>query len=148
MERTKQLGLAIVMAGMLVGAGLFGGLYFGLRAMRSGDPAPPPAATPPPPPPPSPVNRDHAYDNALQALERSRPAMLAACVRDGTPKMVIEFALAFNRDGKEVARGISDDHNVPASTAVADCIRDRFPIALSIPPPGLSLSFNLPLSLP
>jgi hypothetical protein len=145
MQSRNGLALAVVVAGALIGGGLFGGLYFGLRGGRGVDSAP---AAPPPPPGPPPTFREHASENAQQALEKYRPAIVAACAPALQQKMVIGFSLAFNAEGKEVARGVSDDRAAPGSTAVADCIRDRFPMGLSIPPPGVPLSFNLPLTLP
>lgn len=142
MQSRMGLALAVVAAGALIGVGLFAGLYFGLRASRSADPAPVPV-----PGPPS-AARENAYANALHALEKDRPRIVAACAATVPQKMVIRFSLAFNAVGKEVARGISDDPGAPGSTAVADCIRNHFPIGLEIPAPGVTLSFNLPFSLP
>jgi hypothetical protein len=55
--------------------------------------------------------------------------------------------MTFDGQGKEIARGISEDRSAPR-VDVANCLR-QIPMALQVtPPPGISVRVNLPLEFP
>ena len=57
------------------------------------------------------------------------------------------IALSFDAAGIEVGRGISELRGRPSRADVARCLREQ-PLSLRIPPPGQPLSMTLPLAFP
>jgi hypothetical protein len=160
---------AILIAGALIA----GGLFFGLRGR---DPAPPGApavslhSSPPaelpavlapeapvlPPGPrgaPSPaLDRAAVVEAAAKALERARAAVVASCVapslakKPAPPQVKLVFSVAFDAEGKQIGRGISEDR-ATSRPEVTQCVTDKLP-ALQIPPPGAPVQVDVPWTLP
>jgi hypothetical protein len=124
---------------------------------RGGDPAareePAPAlAAPAVPPRPVAEAKLVAETTARVKLEGLRRDLLSRCwpeegLGGGRDRAQLTFSLAFDANGAEIARGISEDRTAPAG-AFARCLR-ALPIgALSIPPPGARVAVKVAMAFP
>lgn len=137
-----SLGPWIALAGLLVGAGLAVGLYFGLR--RAPAPAAPIADRKPPmdaPAPPPDLVRI-----VRSALEPLRLEWRAACWK-APPASSHMIELAFDASGQEIARSILDERG-RSRDDVTVCLREQPYKALRIAPPGTPVTLRLPLAFP
>ncbi len=164
MEKNHHLLLpaSILVAGAMIGAGLF----FGLRGRPAETtPASPTApaeespAAPTPNPPPAEIASPAPSDlqatvqkQALDALGKHRARIVADCwnpsvKKDPNPaKTTFMFRFMFNPKGQLGVSGVGD---APAESRrdVSQCIRDlKLPIA--VPPPGSEIAVQIPLTLP
>jgi len=146
------LAAAIVIAGGLIGLGLF----FGLRA-RDSDPVP--ATHPSASSARSKARESRAQlekrvaKQAAAELEKRRPIFVAECWKPAvaanpTPSRAnYTFSLSFDPRGKENGRGISESRDA-LRTDVAACLRKQ-PLDLKLPtPPGVQVSVEVPFTLP
>jgi hypothetical protein len=132
---------AIVLAGALIGLGLF----LGLRSrtgpervpLRRIDPA---------------LAKANTERFASAQLEHYRPELLQKCWRPlvgAAPEPAqsrIKIDLTFGPDGAQLARGLIEDRGQSRSD-VSACVQQTLPL-LRIPPQGMSVRVELPLSLP
>lgn len=162
-----RIPVAIVIAGALVGLGV----YFGLRNQRAsatagaaitavassvGAAAPTPVvattAAPISPPPAPPVSRDAVAAAVAKALDAMRADLLAKCwephvrAHPGAKPFKIRVNVSLGPDGKQVARGISEDRRNDRSN-VGMCLTQSMP-AIEIAPPGGPVFVEVPFSLP
>jgi hypothetical protein len=89
--------------------------------------------------------------HARHRLEEARPALVERCVpearRAGRQGATFTFNVTFDRSGREIARGISEDRRFRAPE-VASCLR-RLPIgSLRVPPPGAVVGVRVAMNLP
>lgn len=143
---------AIVLAGALIGLGL----YLGIRRDPLERPAPPAAEArvlPVVPPPTAPApDPGRVRRHAEAALAYHRPGLRQACYLPAVageaplPNIAFEFTFTFGPDGVQVMRGVVEmrDASRPAVTA---CVTAELP-PLRIPPPGEIVQVVLPLSFP
>ena len=131
--------LAIVVAGGLIGLGLF----LGLRPS-----APRPAA---------PVHDLAAAQRKATAevqawLERQRPAFVRTCWEPSVAKAAeparvpLSFNFSFDEHGREIGRGLNK-HREAFRAVAAQCVR-TFTERLEISPPCTTLAVDLTISLP
>lgn len=85
---------------------------------------------------------------ASRSLEQARGDLVARCVPPGSATSAkLTFNLAFDAQGREVARGISDDRRAPAPE-VAGCLR-RLPMgSLRVSAPGTHVGVRVAMQLP
>lgn len=137
---------AIVLAGALIGLGLF----FGLRGLA-------PSVVAPPAAPPSPsslpiidadVSRRHATDALAYHLETlRRSCYLPAVAGEPTPPTVgFELSYTFDPEGQQIMRGLVEVRGTERPE-VTRCLTDTLP-PLRIPRPGAVVTVTLPLSFP
>ena len=140
----KGLAAAIVLAGALIGMGL----YFGLRSRdRLANPAASSARTSFPQPAQLSTERF-----AAALLEYHRPELVKRCwpgqgvgARSPGPA-TMRIDVTFGPDGTQVARGFLEDRGASQPELTA-CIQRALP-PLRVPPPGVSVRVELPLTLP
>lgn len=136
---------------ILIGSALLAlAVYFGLRGRGEPVPASAPAATPAQGPAPSRAEVEaRAAADATVALEARRDRFVAACggVDAGAVSQELTFSLAFDSQGREVGRGISDDRRAPANP-VPECLRKLRDTPLKIEPPGEPVSVVVPFRFP
>ena len=141
----KGVAPAIVIAGALIGVGL----YFGLR---SRDGATPPASSKPAATSSAAPAHVSTERFAAAALEYHRPELVKRCWDPHPPvpgapsqaKMTID--LTFGPDGSQVARGFREERGATRPEVTA-CVQRTLP-PLRVPPPGGSVRVELPLTLP
>ncbi len=170
MKKEYLIPLAI-----LVGCGIIGvGVFFGLRsqhpptttASSSGQETSsrPAGATTPPVPtvPPQPsvhtttkpqADQAAAQTHALAAIAKEKVKTFVPKCWDPALKLEPNPAIAkytfdvtFDAEGREIARGISDDRSAERRD-VAICLRE-LPPSMQIPPPGALVRVELPLTFP
>lgn len=100
---------------------------------------------------PSPALVARVAEEASLGLEAARPELVARCVPPGRPadqaSSRFTFNVTFDADGREIARGISEDRSA-RSPEVASCLR-RLPLgALRVSAPGANVGVRLAFSLP
>ena len=169
-EKSLSTPVAILIAGALIAASLFFGLR-GREPPAAGGPASPlvaghapiaasspatssPAAVSPPSPPPAVVSLDRAAVTAaaMKDLERYRADIVKKCVepalakKPAPPRIKLTFNVAFDPEGKQVARGVAEDRETMRE-GVSTCAMDAIP-GLSVPAPGAPVSVELPWTLP
>ncbi len=168
MEKNHLLPASILLAGAMIGAGLF----FGLRGRPVESPISP--TTPPsehtpakasspldPKPTPTPVDavapepfalQAKVQKQALDALGKHRAQIVADCwnpsaKKDPNPaKLTFNFRFLFKPTGE---LGTSSVGDAPAESRrdVSQCIRDlKLPIAVA--PPGSEIAVQIPFTLP
>ena len=164
LEELLSTQTAILLAGALIGAGL----YFGLRGSESasarGDPIRSAAAEttgeagaarrPQPQQVPPAITPDRAATtvSAMKEIERSRAAVVEKCIRPalakfpGLSKLKFHFNITFDAEGHQIARGLVDDRET-ARFGVGPCVSDAVPTLL-VPPPGGSVFLELDWTLP
>jgi hypothetical protein len=152
-----MLPAAIVVAGAMIG----GGLYLGLRARPAGTATPPPvevagrsgrgpAGARPGEPPADPLAVRRRGQAAVDEFRRQmvercwRPA-LAQRAEPGASRYTLEAL--FSADGTETARGIGEERDGPSRSDVAQCMRLQ-PLGLRIPPPGGPVRMQFVLEFP
>ncbi len=142
MGRVPWNALAIVVAGGLIGLGLF----LGLRS------SPPPAAAAPPPAIDGPAVQQKASADVQAWLERQRPLFVRTCWEPSVAKAAeparvpLSFNLTFDKDGKEIGRGVNE-HREAYRSDVGDCVRG-FTERAQISPPGTTVTVEATISLP
>ncbi|MFO0589014.1 MAG: hypothetical protein U0441_15800 [Polyangiaceae bacterium] len=167
-EKSHSTEIAIVLAGALIG----GGLYFGLRGRESPAPPPAPVATSPggaaqtppqqpgggvqqpgsPPPAAPALDKASVLAAATKDLERYRADVVKKCVepaikkQPNPPIVKLTFNVSFDAQGKQVMRGVMEDRET-WHEGVSMCAQDTIP-ALAVPPPGANVGVDLPWTLP
>jgi len=172
LEKHISTPTAILLGGAMIGVGLIVGLQRGEPPqVPSAPPAPslgtqgPPAqpspelalqpattrATPQAPAPPT-VPRDEVARQVAKALDAHRADLVERCWKSAhakapqPPSVKFVFNYTFNSEGHQLARGVSEDR-ATARPDVTACVLSALP-ALSIPPPGVTASLDVPFSLP
>lgn len=137
--------ISVVVAGSLIGAGLFLGLR-GPPASSALAAASLPAAVASVA---TVLDRSAAQRAAEQALESQRAAVIASCIPPGSrggSASRLHINIAFDHDGKQVTRGIIPERSDPRRE-LAECASDALP-SLTIPaqnaPAALDLLWTLP----
>ena len=165
------LPASILLAGAMIGAGLFLGLRS--RSSETAAPAtampaaesPAPIARPPdpaqpepppePPPPPAPASgelQDKVGKQVLAALEKRRAWMVKECwkpsfEKDAKPATLkLAFRYIFDPAGQVVVQGVGDPPEA-SRLDVARCIRDA-KLTVTIPPPGARVGVHVEITLP
>lgn len=158
-NQSSSLPAAIVIAGALVGAGLF----FGLRARApEAVPAPPISSTPPAPvtpgaapqPTPAPAQADEkkVARDAIAALEAQRATLAQACwepsARAKPSPAYIDYVVdvTFDATGNQITRAFSEERRT-ARADVTACISAKI-APLKVPPPGANVRVEIPFRLP
>ena len=131
------LPLAIVVAGALVG----GGLYFGLSAARVPATVPPRAVAVAAPPAEAEVQAEVA-----RALLLQRGPLLERCRSDAAPAPYL-FQIAVSPDGVELARGIGEVRGASRAD-LAECLRHVTLPPLHVRAPGRALTVEVKVTLP
>jgi hypothetical protein len=139
----KGVAPAIVIAGALIGMGL----YFGLR---SRDRATPPARSTASPSPPA-APRLNTEGFAAAAVEYHRAELVKRCWepqraggQSNPARMTLD--ITFGPDGTQLARGVLEERGA-APPEMTSCVQRILP-PLQVPPPGASVRVALPLTLP
>jgi hypothetical protein len=93
-----------------------------------------------------------AEASARLKLDELRGDMLSRCwpsggLEGGRTSARLTFSLAFDADGREIARGISEDRAAPAG-AFARCLRALPVGSLAIPPPGARVGVKVAMVFP
>ena len=134
----KGVAPAIVIAGALIGVGL----YFGLRS-RNGSVAPPRA--------PTATSNAERFTAALLELHRPElvkrcwePTRGAAAAEQSPARMTID--VTFGPDGTQRARGFLEERGASRPEVTA-CVQRTLPL-LRIPAQGVSVRVELSLTLP
>ncbi len=163
---------SILIAGALVGAGLF----FGLRSSQPAPVQPPPAVPPPvatspappgsvsPTPAPQPTSEAAApapsssakpevvRADAKKALDAQRATLVKACFepslakKKDPPKMKLGLNFTFDAQGKQITRGISEDRETARADVLA-CLSEKLE-PITVPPPGANTYVEIPWELP
>jgi hypothetical protein len=167
-EKNLATPLAIIIAGALVGTGVF----FGLRQREAPRGAPPssvaveaaPAGTarapaePPAPLRPSPapnaptVSRDKVARDAAAALEAQRRDLGRKCwepavsLHPTSKSTKWVFNLSFDAEGNQTVRGVAEDRPTSRPDVTVCVLAALQP--LKIPPPGAPAYVEVPFSLP
>jgi len=92
-------------------------------------------------------SQDQLLEQVKQALAKAKPALLKACPTESgkTPDhFLIDFT--FNAEGRQIARGFSEDRN-NVHPGLGTCLSNAFQ-AISIPPPGKTVRVDAELSFP
>jgi hypothetical protein len=122
----------------------------GSRAPRPA--VPQPAAAPPPAASPSAeAVVERATAEVKAQLELRRPELSARCWASSGPESTrasatVTFNVAFDAQGREVMRGVSEDRRARAP-ALAKCLRETED-RLAIAPPGSGVTVAVPLTFP
>jgi hypothetical protein len=146
-----RIPAAILVAGVLIGAGLYLGLRHG--ASSSSSPPPGPAPVTPVVPPRSPGELQvRVTEQVRQALEQKRSTFVERCWSPSAQKSPepasarYSFNITVDAQGKEIARGISEDR-AAFRADVGQCLRglgDK----VAVSPPGATVQVTVPLTLP
>lgn len=164
MSSSLPISTAIVVAGGLIGLGLF----FGLRE-RGRDVGPSPAATPietqraergerrpPERSPTEPRSAGRGADRVAQdvgaALDAQRAALVEKCWKPyeaaspppKPPRWLFNFSIG--ADGTQLARGVAEQRGT-GNPAITRCILDTL-APVTIPPPGAAVTVDVPFGLP
>jgi hypothetical protein len=140
----KGVAPAIVIAGALIGLGL----YFGLRS-RNGPAVPVMPNVAPPSAPAAKVNTERF---AAALLEYHRPELVKRCWEPSRaaapepPQTRMTIDVTFGPDGAQLARGFLEERGASRPEVTA-CVQQALPV-LRIPPQGVSVRVALPLTLP
>lgn len=143
MRRSTLPSIAIVVAGLLIAAGLF----FGRRVEQVAVPVVPvPVA-----PQRSVASRSLVMRHAVEALAYVRPQLLARCylpavVGEARPPVEFIFDLTFDAEGVQVMRGMVERRDM-AIAAVTRCVADELP-PLRVPAPGAVTMVEVTLRFP
>jgi len=151
---------AIVIAGALVGAGVyFGGRRGAETPPRDSPSAPapaldPPRASPPAPPPVAPLPADKARvaADAAAALDEQRATLVEKCwapsarAQPTPPSMKLTYNFTFDAQGNQLARGVTLDR-ATARADVTSCLNGAV-LPIHVPPPGASVAVDVPFALP
>lgn len=159
---------AILIAGALIGAGLF----FGLRSAAT----PPPAAAPPssattaaprqpvaasppaattgvaPSPAASSARPETVAAQARVALDEQRDTLVKACVdplfAKGAERRKVKLTMNFTFDprGKQITQGLAEDRQTSLA-GLSTCLSEKLQ-PISVPPPGANTYVEVPWELP
>lgn len=93
-----------------------------------------------------------ATEDARAQLESLRPALVARCwpeggLGNGRSRASVTFHVSFDREGREIARGIGEDRRSPAGP-FARCLRTLPLGSLAVAPPGTPVGVKVALSFP
>jgi hypothetical protein len=138
MADNPRTPLAILLGSVIIATGV----YFGLRESR-------PVAQPQPRVAAGPELFGRVKEGALRGLEARRQPMASTCAAGLKDKVELTFSLAFDANGREIGRGISQTHRGPSEPdPVARCLREHFPPELRIDPPQTTVSVTVQFALP
>jgi hypothetical protein len=135
--------VAIVVAGALVGIGMF----FGLRANGAHSPSETPAVPAVPVP-----AQDVLLQQAKDALDAQRAMLTEKCwvpaIKDQPDPHEIGYVFDFTFDaqGRQIMRG-TIENRATARPAVTSCVADAL-LPIVIPAPGASVRIEVPFRLP
>jgi hypothetical protein len=97
---------------------------------------------------PTPALVARVQQEVTRELERARPALASRCVPPGEASTSrLTFNVTFDANGREVARGISEDRRAPAPK-IASCLR-KLPVgSLRVAAPGAHVGVRVAMTLP
>ena len=138
--------IAIVVAGLLIAAGL----YFSRRVETPVASVASVVAAPVPAPRPV-ASRQQVTEHAVEALAYFRPRLLTRCylpavTGDARPPVELIFDMTFDAEGMQVMRGMVARRDM-AIEAVTRCVADELPL-LRIPAPGAVTMVEVTLRFP
>lgn len=141
---------AILLAGALIGLGLF----LGLRSLAPREPvaAPEPSAAGAPPPAGPAFDLATSQQHAANALAYHVEALRQACYLPAVvgetppPPVVLEFNYTFDAEGQQIARGSLEKRGA-SRPAVTECVLAKLP-PLRIPRPGQTVTASPTLTFP
>jgi hypothetical protein len=133
-----RLVLLVALAAAVLPVGLGLGLYCGLRHR-------PPDELPKPAPQQAPA-LEQVIAQAQAALEQERPRLQQACAQSPAPR-ALRLSLAFDAQGRQVGLGMVEDRHRPNSEETR-CLQEALGLDLRIPPPGRTVSLELPFAFP
>ena len=162
MPRDRHLTpAAIVLAGGLIGLGLF----YGLRTRPAGETPRPaaiassssptsaaPTTTPPPGPSETAALRARVVLDVTKELDRHRKDVVAACVTPSLakqpqpPTVRFLFNFVFDESGKQLGRGVNEDR-ATSRPEVTKCLLEKLQ-PLTVPPPGERIAVEVQWILP
>ena len=152
-ENNWAMPLAVMIAGVAIGAGL----YFGLRAQVPVVPVAPVASVvaaavvPPPAPARRVASAAVVLQQATEALSYQRPGLQQGCfgpalaVRPGLT-MDLLFNVTFDAEGRQLGRG-TVELGGSSTPELTTCINERL-VPLQVPPPGATVMVEVPLRFP
>jgi hypothetical protein len=93
-----------------------------------------------------------ATEEVKAQIESLRPYIVSnflasARLRGDPPRATVTIDSTFDRHGREIARGVSEDRRAPAGELAA-CLRQLQGVALSISPPGANVGVRVPVAFP
>lgn len=93
-----------------------------------------------------------ATEEATAQLEAYRSSIVSECwpsggLPGGAKSAKVTLHVTFDAQGREIARGISEDRRAP-SGAFGTCLRKLSGTTLSLPPPGRTVAVSIPVSYP
>lgn len=168
-EGKLSVPAAIVIAGVLIGAGLFFGLRDrgrdapprgGVVEPRAAEPAAsrgdrPPDRTAPPtaiPPPPVVALRERAVQEIAAALDKQRAALTEKCWKPNAgaspPPRPARWTFNFTMapDGSQIARGVAEARGA-GSPEITRCVLEAL-APVSVSPTGATVVVDVPFALP
>jgi hypothetical protein len=122
---------------------------------------PPPMARKPEPPPPAPAAQPpssptpeiltRVTEETKARIETLRPQMISRCwpsggLRGGRASARLTFNVAFDAQGREVMRGVSEDRRAPAGE-FARCVREMEG-TMTVSAPGTNVTVSVPMTFP
>jgi hypothetical protein len=153
---------AILLGSVIIGAGLFLGLRGRSDPQPSGRAPAPSAVQLAPPSPAIPAepaqplgpaaDRSAVAKQAEAAVAQHRKSLTDQCLapslarKPDPPVVKYVFNVTFDAEGKQIARGVSEDREA-ARPEVTACVSEKLP-TLTVPPPGQTVRVEIPLSLP
>jgi len=133
---------------ILIGSAMISiGAFFGLKNSASLV-APTANSAPQTPTPSVPApSLDQLLEQVRQALAKSKPALLKACpTESGKTPDHFQIDFTFNAEGRQIARGFSEDRN-NVHPGLGTCLSGAFR-AITIPPPGNTVRVDAEFSFP
>jgi hypothetical protein len=93
-----------------------------------------------------------AREDAVAAIEAQRRQVVASCwprggLSNGRARTTLTYHVTFDREGREVARGLMDDRSAPAGE-FARCLRRLPNSSLSVSRTGTYVTMKLPVTYP
>ncbi len=93
-----------------------------------------------------------ATEEVKAQMETLRPYILSHCLPSGTLRggqasARLTISSTFDSQGREIARGVSEDRRAPAGE-LAGCVRQLQGLALSISPQGANVGVNVAVAFP
>jgi hypothetical protein len=89
-------------------------------------------------------------EEARAKIEEQRDYIASSCGNggaDGRPAAKLTFNITFDAQGREIARGISEDRRAPAGE-FGRCLRKLQGITLAVAPPGSNVGVSIPVAFP
>jgi len=101
---------------------------------------------------PAPDLVETVRSEAAVRFELHREAIVAACwpaggLRNGRTSARIRMNVTFDRDGREIARGIQEDRRA-SSSEFTHCLRSLRGTRLAVAPPGTNVGVTFPVNFP